>query len=185
MGPDLHCTDCQLVEAALAGDAQAYRALVERHERRIYRFLLRHVVCADEAEDLAQETFLQAYRSLAKYNGEAKFTTWVIGIALNVARNHHNRSREPAAGNGGDVEVEELAATVADVMETVHQARILRAVQLAILELPQEQRDCVSLVALEGLSYDEASRALGVPIGTIKSRLARARAKLAEVVGGQ
>jgi RNA polymerase sigma-70 factor (ECF subfamily) len=180
MGPDLHGTDVQLVEATLAGDAKAYRELVERHEHRVYRFLLKHVACADEAEDLAQETFLQAYRSLRSYQASAQFTTWLIGIGLNVARNHHNRSRLPAAG--GDEEIEKLLCPAADPADSARQTALLRALHRAMSGLPADQRECVTMIALEGLAYDEASLVLGVPIGTIKSRLSRARAKLAELL---
>jgi RNA polymerase sigma-70 factor (ECF subfamily) len=174
-------TDIDLVRATLSGEAEAYRALVERHERRTYRFLLKHVAQADDAEDLAQETFLQAYRSLTGFRGEGQFTTWLIGIALNVARNHHNRSRAPAGAGDAD-ELESLLADTGDPVETAQRLAHLRAVQLAISELPPEQRECVTVIALEGLGYEDASRILGVPVGTIKSRLARARAKLAEAV---
>jgi RNA polymerase sigma-70 factor (ECF subfamily) len=181
MGPDLHGTDVQLVEATLAGDAKAYRELVERHERRVYRFLLKHVACADEAEDLAQETFLQAYRSLRSYQANGQFTTWLIGIGLNVARNHHNRSRSPAA-DGTDDEIDNLLCPSADPADSARQTALLRALHRAMTGLPADQRECVTLIALEGLPYDEASLVLGVPIGTIKSRLSRARARLAELL---
>lgn len=181
MGPDLHGTDVQLVEATLAGDSKAYRELVERHERRVYRFLLKHVACADEAEDLAQETFLQAYRSLRSYQANGQFTTWLIGIGLNVARNHHNRSRSPAA-DGTDDEIDNLLCPSADPADSARQTALLRALHRAMSGLPADQRECVTLIALEGLPYDEASLVLGVPVGTIKSRLSRARAKLAELL---
>lgn len=183
MGPELHGTDFDLVQATIAGDARAYRSLVERHERRIYRFLLKHVVCADEAEDLAQETFLQAYRSLRSYDGNAQFTTWLIGIGLNVARNHYNRSRAPAA-DGNEDEMEHLVSRTGDPAEDARQKAMLRTLQRAVDELVEEQRECVTLIALEGLAYAEASQVLGVPVGTIKSRLSRARATLAERLKG-
>lgn len=138
MGPELRGTDFQLVEATLAGDAKAYRTLVERHERRIYRFLLKHVVRADEAEDLAQETFLQAYRSLRSYHGDGQFTTWLIGIGLNVARNHHNRSRQPAAAAHGDDELENLLARTADPADDV--ARTVKS-RLARAKLADALKD--------------------------------------------
>lgn len=181
MGPELHGTDFQLVEATLAGDGQAYRALVERHEQRIYRFLLRHVLRADDAEDLAQETFLQAYRSLRSYHGSCQFTTWLIGIGLNVARNHHNRSHSPVAG-GNEDEIENLLSPTGDPADAAQRTALLRSLQRAIGALVPEQRDCVTLIALEGLAYEEASRVLGVPVGTVKSRFSRARAKLGEVL---
>ena len=177
MGPDLHGTDIQLVEATLAGDGNAYRRLVERHEGRVYRFLLKHVTCADEAQDLAQETFLQAYRSLRNYHGDAKLSTWLIGIGLNVARNHHNRARSPAA-NGSEDEIESLLCRTGDPLESLRQTGVLRTLYRAIGELVPEQRECLTLIALEGLPYEEASSLLGIPVGTLKSRLSRARAKL-------
>jgi RNA polymerase sigma-70 factor (ECF subfamily) len=86
-----------------------------------------------------------------------------------------------AAGEGGD-ELENLPAITADPLDAAEHAALLSALQRAILELPMEQRECVTLIALEGLDYEEASRVLGVPVGTIKSRLFRARAKLAALL---
>lgn len=177
----LQRSDSQLVRAALGGEAQAYRALVERHERLVYRFLLKHVMRADDAEDLAQETFLQAHRSLSRYRGDAKFSTWLIGIALNVARNNANRSRAPES-EGLEDDLDKLLASAGDPVDTVTRLARLRALQHAITELPPEQRECLVLVVLEGLPYEEASSVLAVPVGTIKSRLARARARLAEAL---
>lgn len=181
MAPELG-TDIDLVRATLSGDAKAYRALVERHERRMYRFLLKHVAQSDDAEDLAQETFLQAYRSLQSYRGDGQFTTWLFGIALNVARNHHNRSSAPVRAGDPDDELEQLVASTGDPVDSAQRLALLRAVQHAIAELPSEQRECVTLIAFEGLGYEDASRILGAPVGTIKSRLTRARARLAEAL---
>ncbi len=180
MQPGPERSDSLLVQATLAGNVQAYRELVERHERRIYHFLLKHVLRTDEAEDLAQETFLQAYRSLAAYRGEAKFTTWLTGIALNVARNHANRSPPLPVAEEEDTLAQLVAA--ADPAEYTSQIAKLRAVQKAVAALPAEQRECVSLVFFEEAGYEEAARILAVPIGTVKSRLARARARLAEAL---
>lgn len=175
-------SDLQLVQATLAGDLAAYRTLVERHELRVFRFLLKHVAQVEEAEDLSQETFLQAYRSLASYRCEAHFTTWLTGIALNLTRNYHNRSRCPAATQGVSNELENLPADTAIPIDDIERLELIRAAQRAIGDLPAAQRDCVVLIILSGLGYEEASRILRVPIGTIKSRLARAREKLAEVL---
>lgn len=174
---DLQRADADLVRAALAGDMLAYRQLVERHEQRVFRFLAKHVTHLDDAEDLAQETFLQAFRSLSAYRGEARFSTWLIGIALNVARNHANRSG-PAASSLDDDVLDGLIA-VEDPEEAATSMAKLRAVQRAVSDLPAEQRECVALVLFEGLSYEDASRILALPAGTIKSRLARARTRLA------
>lgn len=177
-------SDFELVDATLSGDTNAYRVLVERYQVRVYRFLLKQVVHTDEAEDLAQETFLQAYRSLASCQHEGQFITWLIGIALNVARNHHNRSRSAgAAGDTGD-EIDTLLATTGDPVDAAQNLALLRALHRGINGLPQEQRECVTLIALEGLSYEDARLVLGVPVGTIKSRLARARATLALAIEG-
>lgn len=177
-------TDFELVDATLSGDTNAYRVLVERYELRVYRFLLKQVVHADDAEDLAQETFLQAYRSLASCQRDGQFITWVIGIALNVARNHHNRSRPPGADENTGDEIHTLRATTGDPVDEAQNLALLRALHRAIIGLPQEQRECVTLIALEGLSYEDARLVLGVPVGTIKSRLARARATLAQAIEG-
>ncbi len=177
MSADRERTDAELVQAVIAGDTFAYRELVERHGHRIFRFLAKHVTRLDDAEDLAQETFLQAYRSLAAYRGDAKFSTWLIGIALNVARNHANRTAPPVASL--DDEVLDGLAGPADPEEAAYCTAKLRAVQRAVGELPAEQRECVALVFFEGLSYEDAGRLLALPTGTVKSRLFRARTKLA------
>lgn len=176
MPVDADRNDSQLVQAALAGDAFAYRTLVERHGQRVFRFLAKHVTRFDDAEDLAQDTFLQAYRSLSAYRGEAKFSTWLIGIALNVARNHANRSAPAAAGED---DLLEAVAAADDPEQSAQATAKLRAVQRAVACLPAEQRDCVALVFFQGLSYEDAGRILALPTGTVKSRLFRARTRLA------
>jgi RNA polymerase sigma factor (sigma-70 family) len=178
--PDaIHATaDRALIETVLAGDASQFEALVLRYSNRIYRFLLKNVGYAGIAEDLAQETFVEAYRKLATFKGEAKFSTWLFGIALNQLRNHLNRSPDRRYDH---LSAEVLYLTIASEGNPIHcleKKQGLLALQRAITGLPTALREVIMLVALEEISYEEAAHIIGIPVGTVKSRMHKARSLL-------
>ncbi|MBI4983898.1 MAG: sigma-70 family RNA polymerase sigma factor [Rhodocyclales bacterium] len=178
-----------LVVAAQGGDASAFRQLVERHHRRIYCFLLKHAISAAEAEELTQDVFLQAYLNLAKFRGESKCLSWLTGIALNLVRNYANRSPwrlietdidalppdlelatpQTGAGSGNPEYIAAHAAAMA-------------ALAAGLGKLAPEARESLMLVAIEGMPYEEAAAVLGEPVGSVKSRVSRARRQLRELV---
>ncbi|MCB2102154.1 MAG: sigma-70 family RNA polymerase sigma factor [Rhodobacterales bacterium] len=166
------------VAAARSGDGQAFAALVAGLRDRVYRFVLRQVPRAEDAEDLTQETFLEAYRSLARFRGESRFSTWVLGIALNLARNHRSRRPEYRYRMVSDEALGGLADPAAGPHEDSRTAALARALDAGLAALPGDQREALTLVALDGLSYAEAAQVLDLPLGTVKTRVFRARAAL-------
>jgi RNA polymerase sigma-70 factor, ECF subfamily len=178
-------TDLMLVERTVAGDQKAYELLVLKYQRRIERLIGRMVRDTDLVEDIAQETFIRAYRALAQFRGEAQFYTWLYRIAVNTAKKALvDLKRDPlvseTALRGGDDEDEtstvENELTTAETPETVLAAKeIAAAVNSAMEALPDELRQAVSLREIEGLSYEDIAEAMNCPIGTVRSRIFRAR----------
>jgi RNA polymerase sigma-70 factor, ECF subfamily len=179
-------TDLMLVERTVAGDQKAFELLVLKYQRRIERLIGRMVRDTDLVEDIAQETFIRAYRALAQFRGEAQFYTWLYRIAVNTAKKALvDLKRDPtvsesALRGGGDDEDETSAVenelTTAESPETVLAAKeIAAAVNSAMEALPEELRQAVTLREIEGLSYEEIAEVMNCPIGTVRSRIFRAR----------
>lgn len=181
-------TDLMLVERTVAGDQKAYELLVIKYQRRIERLIGRMVRDTDLIEDIAQETFIRAYRALAQFRGEAQFYTWLYRIAVNTAKKALvDLKRDPVVsesalrgGGGGDDDDETSAVenelTSAETPETVLAAKEIAAtVNSAMEALPEELRQAVTLREIEGLSYEEIAEVMNCPIGTVRSRIFRAR----------
>lgn len=169
------------VERARGGDEAAFSALVREFHSNVWRFILKSVHNPQDAEELTQETFISAWRSLQTFRGESKFSTWLLGIALNIARNHCNRSasRKEVALPEDNV-LESLLPQAEDPSELTRSKQMLLELDRAISRLPVELQEVVILVRLEDLSLEEAACALQIPLGTVKSRLSRARERLTE-----
>lgn len=175
-------TDDELWQRAVAGDADAFGVLFERHGRALYNFLFR--LCGDwsEAEDLTSATFLVAYRRRGCSNvEEGKVLPWLYGVALNAARNRRRSLRRGrlALGRAGAPRAEHDIGP--DALARIDAERRMRELLPLIRSLPRRERDVLSLCGLGGLSYEDAAAALGVPVGTVRSRLSRARARLREL----
>lgn len=178
-------TDNQLVERALAGDNRAYELLVLKYQRRIQRLIGRMVRDVDLVEDIAQETFIRAYRALHQFRGDAQFYTWLYRIAVNTAKKTLLELKKAPkltdATWGGASEDDETfppenEPIVEETPETVLAAReIAAAVQMALEELPQDLRQAVVLREIEGMSYEDIAKVMDCPIGTVRSRIFRAR----------
>jgi RNA polymerase sigma-70 factor (ECF subfamily) len=179
-------TDLMLVERTVAGDQRAFELLVLKYQRRIERLIGRMVRDTDLVEDIAQETFIRAYRALAQFRGEAQFYTWLYRIAVNTAKKALvDLKRDPlvsesALRGGGDEDDEtssvENELTTAETPETVLAAKEIAAtVNSAMEALPDELRQAVTLREIEGLSYEEIAEVMNCPIGTVRSRIFRAR----------
>jgi RNA polymerase sigma factor (sigma-70 family) len=175
-------TDIELWERAVAGEPAAFGVLFERHARAIYNYLFRR--CADWslAEDLTSVVFLEAYRRRATVViEEGKVLPWLYGVATNVLRNQRRSTRRYAEALRRLSPPEALPGAGADAADRIDAERQMRSV-LAVLErLPKADRDVLALCVWSELSYEDAAVALGVPIGTVRSRLSRARARLAEL----
>ena len=179
-------SDLQLVERTVAGDQRAYELLVIKYQRRIERLIGRMVRDVDLVQDIAQETFLRAYRALHQFRGDAQFYTWLYRIAVNTAKKTlMDLKRDPlitesalrgASDDDDETSVMTRELTSDETPETVLAAQeVARAVNEALLALPQELRQAVTLREIEGLSYEEIAQAMGCPIGTVRSRIFRAR----------
>lgn len=179
--------DLQLVERTLAGDARAFELLVLKYRRRIERLIGRMVRDVDLVEDLAQETFIRAYRALHQFRGDAQFYTWLYRIAVNTAKKallglkNDPLAMGMAATGAVDAEDDETFLTAREPMaedtpETLLAAReIAAAVQGALEALPDDLRQALVLREMDGLSYEEIATAMNSPVGTVRSRIFRAR----------
>ncbi|MCZ2104052.1 MAG: RNA polymerase sigma factor RpoE [Comamonadaceae bacterium] len=179
-------SDQLLVERTVAGDQRAYELLVIKYQRRIERLIGRMVRDVDLVQDIAQETFLRAYRALHQFRGDAQFYTWLYRIAVNTAKKTlMDLKRDPLItesalrGAADDEDETSLLArelTTDETPETVLAAReVADAVEAALQALPAELREAVTLREIEGLSYEEIAQAMNCPIGTVRSRIFRAR----------
>ena len=178
-------SDLHLVERTVAGDQRAYELLVIKYQRRIERLIGRMVRDTDLIQDIAQETFIRAYRALHQFRGEAQFYTWFYRIAVNTAKKAlMDMKRNPVVSEnalrGGDDEDETSSLghelTSDETPETVLAAQeIAQAVNAAMEALPEDLRQAVTLREIEGLSYEEIATVMECPIGTVRSRIFRAR----------
>ena len=174
-------TDQQLVAKVQKGDSRAFDMLVLKYQHKIMGLISRYVHDADEVQDVAQEAFIKAYRALPKFRGDSAFYTWLYRIAINTAKNHLvSRSRRPP---GSDVDVEDAeyfdAGSALRTIETPESALLgeeLKAVvERAISGLPDDLRTAVTLREFDGLSYEDIADIMDCPVGTVRSRIFRAR----------
>ncbi|MEW5849493.1 MAG: sigma-70 family RNA polymerase sigma factor [Myxococcota bacterium] len=178
--------DAELASRAATGDTAAFRELVTRYRRRVYSVALRMLGDAQEAEDLSQDVFVTLFKSLAGFRGESRLSTWIYRVTRNHCLNRikylNRRGRQAmvAVGEEGRDVLGELAAPEPSPGRVVLAAEGARRLQAALQTLPPEQRLLVVLREVEQLSYEEMVEATGLPVGTIKSRLHRARAALVE-----
>lgn len=177
-------SDALLVERTVAGDQKAFELLVIKYQRRIQRLIGRMVRDVDLVEDIAQETFIRAYRALGQFRGEAQFYTWLYRIAVNTAKKalmdlkRNPTVSENAYKSDDDDETSrvENELTSPETPETVLASKeIAQIINQAMQDLPEELREAITLREIEGLSYEEISEAMNCPIGTVRSRIFRAR----------
>jgi len=178
--------DQALVERVQAGDQQAFGLLVAKYQRKLLRLVSRLVRDPAEAEDVAQEAFIKAYRSLTGFRGDSAFYTWLYRIGVNTAKNWlvaHGR-RVPTATDMDNVEAEGYGENDllhdSDTPERLLMSKQIAAtVNAAMDELPEELKTAVTLREIEGLSYEEIAQVMDCPIGTVRSRIFRAREAIA------
>ncbi len=181
-------SDQVLVDRARTGDHGAFEALVRRHEKNVYNLTYRMAGNHHDAADLAQEAFLRAYTRLADFGGHSAFSTWLYRVTANVCLDElRRRGRRPAASldQANPTDDSEVYRQVADPApgpeEAVTRRETEAAVQAGLLELPEEFRLVVVLRDLQGYAYEEIAEVLNLPLGTVKSRLNRARLALRDV----
>lgn len=179
--------DQLLVERVQAGDKQAFDLLVTKYQRRLMRLLSRIVRDPATAEDVVQETFIKAYRSLRHFRGDAAFYTWLYRIGINTAKNFLvMQARRTPASTDTDAEQAE-AYDDSDHLRDINtpesllaSKQIAQTVNAAMDALPVELRTAIALREIEGLSYEEISDIMACPLGTVRSRIFRAREVIAE-----
>ncbi len=176
-----NAVDLQLVKRVQNGDKSAFDILVLKYQGRIINLINRYVHDHSEAQDVAQEAFLKAYRAIGNFRGDSAFYTWIYRIAINTAKNLRvSRSRRPPAD---DIQAEdaELYEGVSSLKEYATPERasltdeLSRTIDKAMQDLPDDLRTAITLRELDGLTYEEIAEAMDCPIGTVRSRIFRAR----------
>lgn len=179
--------DQQLVERAQGGDKRAFGLLVDKYQRKLGRLLSRLIRDPSEVEDVVQESFIKAYRALPSFRGDSAFYTWLYRIGINTAKNYLvAMGRRPQAT--GDIEIEDAEnfedgdeLRTMDTPETELMGKeIARTVNDTVAALPEELRTAITLREIEGLSYEEIATMMDCPIGTVRSRIFRARETIAQ-----
>jgi RNA polymerase sigma-70 factor (ECF subfamily) len=187
-------SDGELVERARKGDRDAFRQLVERYQRKIATLALGMLRNREDALDVVQETFTKAFQSLDRFKGDASFYTWTYRIAVNLCIDHQRREAKMPLANlepreGGERAADPVTLLVdgaeqGDPFQRTRDAEIARGLATAIAELTPEHRAVILLREVDGLSYEEISRVLDCPKGTVMSRLHYARRQLQERLRG-
>ncbi len=177
-------SDTELIAASLAGDTAAFGELVSRYQNRLYHSLVHMLGSAEDAKDVAQDAFVLAFQKLSTFRGDAQFYSWLFRIAMNAAVNFRRRVR--SLGASIDAAKERIGTEPADLRrdarpeQPLEQAERQRIVRAALAQLSDEFRTPLVLCEMEGLKYEEIAELLKCPIGTVRSRIHRARLELRE-----
>ena len=178
--------DQELVERAQQGDTKAFEMLVVKYNRRLGRLLSRFIKDEHEVNDVVQESFIKAYRALPNFRGDSAFYTWLYRISINTANNFlANNNKRPIMASeitNGDGEVMDVVEQVADNLTPeaeLMNKQILQTVESAVAKLPEDLRRAITLREMDGLSYEEIAEVMQCPIGTVRSRIFRAREVIA------
>lgn len=178
--------DQQLVERAQQGDKRAFELLVSKYQRKLARLLSRFIRDPSEVEDVAQEAFIKAYRALPTFRGESAFYTWLYRIGINTAKNYLVSMGRRAPVNAEVMDEEDEGPTLSDRIPDMNtpetelmNRQIVDTVNQAVEALPDELRTAITLREMEGLSYEDIASIMDCPIGTVRSRIFRAREAIA------
>ena len=179
--------DQVLVERAQKGDSRAFELLVSKYQRRLTRWLFRFIKDEHEVNDVAQEAFIKAYRALPNFRGDSAFYTWLYRIAINTAKNFLVvNGRQPviqgslATDEGELLDLTEQMPDYRTPETDLLNREIIQTVDAAVAGLPEELRQAITLREMEGLSYEEIAQTMNCPIGTVRSRIFRAREVIAK-----
>lgn len=179
--------DQELVERAQRGDKRAFGLLVEKYQRKLGRLLSRMIRDPAEVEDVVQEAFIKAYRALPNFRGDSAFYTWLYRIGINTAKNYLvSMGRRPRVT--AEIELEDAEnfedgddlRTIATPETELMSKQVAQTVNETVSALPEELRTAITLREIEGLRYEEIATLMGCPIGTVRSRIFRARETIAE-----
>ncbi len=179
--------DQQLVERVQRGDKHAFDLLVTKYQRKLGRLISRFVRDTGEAEDVTQEAFIKAYRALPGFRGDSAFYTWLYRIGINTAKNYllANKRRAPTSTPFDAEEAESfedggLLQEVSTPENELMSRQVVSVVQATLQQLPEDLRSALTLREIEGLSYEEIASVMNCPVGTVRSRIFRAREAVAE-----
>ncbi|WP_020393901.1 RNA polymerase sigma factor RpoE [Thiolinea disciformis] len=186
MGASL--TDLELVQRVQSGDKKSFDVLVLKYQHKVINLIIRYVHDHDTAQDVAQEAFIKAYRGLQSFRGESAFYTWLYRIAINTAKNHlvsqgrrapdFDIDAEDAEQYEGESALKEYATPEHEILRDEIQTVVTHAID----SLPEDLRTAIVLRELEGMSYEEIAEAMDCPIGTVRSRIFRAREAIDKVL---
>ncbi|OOZ42021.1 RNA polymerase sigma factor RpoE [Solemya pervernicosa gill symbiont] len=174
-------TDQELVVRVQEGDKRAFDLLVLKYQQRIIKLISRYIKDQSEVLDVTQEAFIKAYRAIAKFRGDSAFYTWLYRIAINTAKNYLvSRGRRPPSSDIDADEIEKIDAPATmrdgDSPEALAMRdEVMQTVSTTIERLPEELRTAILLRELEGMSYEEIAQTMECPVGTVRSRIFRAR----------
>jgi RNA polymerase sigma-70 factor, ECF subfamily len=183
----LQTTDAELVKGCLAGDHNAWEAIVRQHNQRVYNLAYRFTGRFDEAEDLTQEIFLKVYRTLNSYRSESgAFVTWIVRVGRNHLIDHYRKFKTERTHTDpleADYDkAEENPARYSSPAQALEQRELSERIHRALLRISEDLREAVILRDLEELTYEEIADILKLPLGTVKSRINRGRAELAKLL---
>ena len=174
--------DKKLVERVQAGDKTAFDLLVRKYQHKIIALIGRYVYDFHEAQDVAQETFIKAYRALPKFRGDSAFYTWLYRIAINTAKNHLvSRGRKPVDVDVDDAQFFEGDHQLKDIAtpeNELYKDELDLVIKRTLNKLPEDLRMALTLREFEGMSYDEIARVMDCPVGPVRSRIFRSRETL-------
>jgi len=157
-----------------------FRQLVLRHQGRLYRFVTKYIDHPDDAADIDQQAFVEAARTIANFRGDSKLSTWLFGIAMNMVRNYLSRSPHRLYKFETDEALVALLSNTVDPSDQADHNEMLELVIRALAELPKEMSEVLTMVAVDEISYQEVADTLNIPLGTVRSRVSRARGVLRE-----
>ena len=168
--------DDRLVKRVLNGDKKSFDLLVLKYQQRVSAVLGRYNLSREEVMDITQETFIKAYRSMEKFRGDSKFYTWLYRIAINTAKNHLiSKSRRPPDVDIDVYEITSLLKSTNGPESEFEGERLSEVVETAISKLPQDLKSAIIMREYEGMSYEDISAIMECPVGTVRSRIFRAR----------
>lgn len=173
--------DNVLVEKVLGGNTESYRTLVERHQARIFYLGLKFFHNPEEAEDFSQDLFIRAFEKLSSFKGRVPFSAWLYRIAFNMAVNHYHLNRRRLAEINLDIQVPDQRSSLEGSFE---QEELRRDVREALKGLPDIYNLAIRMHYFDGLSYPQISRATGIPVGTLKSHIYRAKQLIRRALTG-
>jgi RNA polymerase sigma-70 factor (ECF subfamily) len=182
----LVCSESVLIPAAsacagaerLTADDRVFRNLVVEHRRKLRDFIARNIGQHSDAEDLTQQAFVAAARSIGEFRGESALSTWLYGIAMNLVRNYLSRAPHRRFVFEDQSVLESLSSQEPGPQEHLERRQLVQRLLVELEALPPEMRDVLLLVAVDDFSYEQAATLLSIPVGTVRSRVSRSRATL-------